>query len=31
MPSVEYAPAALVWDTETREATGPETGETVTH
>jgi len=30
MPSVEYAPAALVWDTETREFTDPETGETVT-
>jgi hypothetical protein len=31
MPSVEYAPLTLVWDTETREATDPETGETVTH
>jgi hypothetical protein len=30
MPSVEYAPTMLVWDTETREATDPETGETVT-
>lgn len=30
MPSVEYAPGTLVWDTETREATDPDTGETVT-
>ena len=30
MPSVEYEPSTLVWDTETREPTDPETGETVT-
>jgi len=30
MPSVEYAPTTLVWETETRESTDPETGETVT-
>jgi len=31
MPSVKYTPSTLVWGTETREATDPETGETVTH
>ncbi len=30
MPSVEYAPKTLAWDTETREYTDPETGETFT-
>jgi hypothetical protein len=30
VPSVEYAPKTLAWDTETREYTDPETGETVT-
>ena len=30
MPSVEYQPSTLVWDTETREHTHPDTGETVT-
>jgi hypothetical protein len=30
MPSVKYAPSMLAWDTETREFTDPETGETVT-
>lgn len=30
MPSVQYTPQTLVWDTETREATNPDTGETVT-
>jgi len=30
MPSVEYAPSMLAWDTETREYTDPETGKTVT-
>jgi hypothetical protein len=30
MPSVEYAPETLVWGTETRETTDPETGKTVT-
>ena len=30
MPSIEYAPETLVWDTDTRETTDPDTGETVT-
>ena len=30
MPSVEYAPETLVWDTDTREYADPDTGETVT-
>jgi len=30
MPSVEYGPETLVWGTETRETTDPETGKTVT-
>jgi hypothetical protein len=30
MPSVEYAPSMLVWDTETLEYEDPETGEMVT-
>ena len=29
MPSVEYSTNTLVWETETREVTDPETGETV--
>jgi len=31
MPSVEYAPSMLVWETETREYTDPETGDTTTY
>jgi len=30
MPSVEYAPETLVWETDTREYIDPDTGETVT-
>jgi hypothetical protein len=30
VPSVEYEPSTLVWDTETRSVTNPETGETAT-
>lgn len=30
MPSIEYAPETLLWDTDTREETNPDTGETVT-
>ena len=31
MPSVEYLSETLVWDTETREYTDPDTGETTTY
>jgi len=30
VPSIEYAPETLVWDTNTREYSDPDTGETVT-